>query len=107
MKNSRKGLTGLDVDTFRLRRGEINNEGLYPSGLGSSFRKYTIPDNENKHMSTIFLRLQFSEESTFSHEFRELRAQREANHTIIKSHGGSGRLMSTKVHSISCTHREA
>lgn len=63
---------------FRPRRGEMNDQGIFPSGLGSSFRKYTIPDNENKHMNAIFLSLQFSEESRFSHEFRELQAQREA-----------------------------
>lgn len=62
---------------FRLQRGEINDQGIFPNGLGSSFRKYTIPDNENKHMNPIFLSLQFSEKSKFSHECRELLAQRE------------------------------
>ena len=56
----------------------MNGQGTVPNGLGSSFRKYTIPDNENKHMSPIFLSLQFSEKSTFSHECRELQAQRDA-----------------------------
>lgn len=63
---------------FRLGRGEINDQGIFPNGLGSSFRKNTLPDNENKHMNPIFLSLQFAEKSKFSHEFRELLAQREA-----------------------------
>lgn len=63
---------------FRPRRGEINDWGIFPSDLGSPFRKYTIPDNENKHMNTIFLSLQFSEKSKLSHEFREMQAQRAA-----------------------------